>query len=861
MKNNQPVTQHAIALEPHDRLISMTDCQGNIVEANEDFIRISGFSWEEIQNQPHNMVRHPDVPEAIFKDMWATLKSGQTWNGIVKNRAKNGDHYWVNANASPMLENGQLKCYVSVRRPATQEEINLAESVYPQIAKGTLSIKNGRIDNASALKNQQTSISLNQRVIIGQLLIFASVLTPLMMRFLGVEDGIAMDAALTLVTATISIFVYTGFRKYIINPVTELTETIEKANATGDLALRVTNLQGDEIGRLARSYSELMQNTQISVGFSNNVMRKVNHGIFDYQNTVEQKGDFEVIRNEANQAAQSVQHAMNALSEVLISIQNGDFSARMDESVKGDLRQQVDQTMTMLEHSIEEISTVMGNIAIGNYRQHIESEMHGEFAKLKGSINIMIAEIYAMVEQVIASSAALSAGDFNHKITGNFHGLHAALTEAVTNSTSNIASMFQEIKYSSIELSNNVVTTANGAMDLSQRTQEQAAAVEETAASMEQMTATVRQNTDSAMQAKQLADNARTDANHGNEVMTQTVSAINEIKDSSQRIADIIGMIDGIAFQTNLLALNAAVEAARAGDHGRGFAVVAGEVRSLAQKSADASKEIRVLIEDTVQKVEHGTSLVEETGSALSNINASIKKVSDIIAEISSASQEQSAGIDQVNKAIGEMDSGTQQNAALVEETSASTQSMEISIKAVNTLIDAFTIDTNQLSLGEAMNSGDFTFAKARRMHRAWVAKIRAFIYGIDVGINKAAAVDYTQCLLGKWLYSPDGQAYSHTEAFKTLEENHASLHAMIGRAVEAIENEDYETAENLLEQLEQFSHTVIEGINAVETQAHRSGIQTVSMPAQSSQSKTNKVVGEPRAQSQPASGDEWNEF
>jgi methyl-accepting chemotaxis protein len=218
---------------------------------------------------------------------------------------------------------------------------------------------------------------------------------------------------------------------------------------------------------------------------------------------------------------------------------------------------------------------------------------------------------------------------------------------------------------------------SSGNDDLSQRTQEQASALEQTAASMEEMTSTVKQNADNARQASQYATGAREQADRGGAVVSRAVGAMSEISASSKRIADIINVIDEIAFQTNLLALNAAVEAARAGEQGRGFAVVASEVRNLAQRSASAAKEIKDLINDSVAKVEAGTDLVDESGKSLQEIVASVKRVADIVAEISAASEEQAAGLDQVNTAVTQMDTTTQQNAALVEESAAASKAME----------------------------------------------------------------------------------------------------------------------------------------------------------------------------------------
>ena len=231
---------------------------------------------------------------------------------------------------------------------------------------------------------------------------------------------------------------------------------------------------------------------------------------------------------------------------------------------------------------------------------------------------------------------------------------------------------------------------AQGNADLSARTESQASALEETAASMEQLGATVRQNADNARQANQMAASASGIAARGGEVVAQVVDTMKGINDSSRQIADIIGVIDGIAFQTNILALNAAVEAARAGEQGRGFAVVAGEVRTLAQRSAEAAKEIKALIQASEQRVEQGTQLVDKAGETMSEIVAAIRRVTDIMGEISAASSEQSAGVAQVGDAITQMDQATQQNAALVEQSAAAAQSLQQQARAMVASVSVF---------------------------------------------------------------------------------------------------------------------------------------------------------------------------
>ncbi|RKF40857.1 methyl-accepting chemotaxis protein [Paraburkholderia fungorum] len=231
---------------------------------------------------------------------------------------------------------------------------------------------------------------------------------------------------------------------------------------------------------------------------------------------------------------------------------------------------------------------------------------------------------------------------------------------------------------------------AAGNVDLSSRTEEQSASLQETAASMEELTGTVRQNTENARQANGLAQSSAAIAVRGGDVVGEVVATMGQINASSEKIADIIGVIDGIAFQTNILALNAAVEAARAGEHGRGFAVVATEVRTLAQRSAAAAREIKTLIENSVSRVETGTKLVDEAGATMGEIVNSIKRVTDIMGEIAAASDEQSKGIDQVGQAVTQMDEVTQQNAALVEQAAAAAQSLDDQAKKLHTAVSVF---------------------------------------------------------------------------------------------------------------------------------------------------------------------------
>ncbi len=295
----------------------------------------------------------------------------------------------------------------------------------------------------------------------------------------------------------------------------------------------------------------------------------------------------------------------------------------------------------------------------------------------------------------------LAEGDLSTFMEGDYSGEFGALRDAVNASIENVKNMVEKIRDGAVSISMAASEISNGNADLSQRTEEQASSLEETASSMEEMTSTVKSSTDHARQANQLARGAREQAELGGGVVSKAVDAMSEINKASKKIAEIIGVIDEIAFQTNLLALNAAVEAARAGEQGRGFAVVAAEVRNLAQRSAEAAKEIRSLIKDSGEKVEEGSRLVGDSGKTLEEIVTSVKKVSDIIAEIAAASEEQYAGIEQVNKAISQLDEVTQQNAALVEEASASSEAMDEEASSLRDLVSFFNIGDQDESSSE----------------------------------------------------------------------------------------------------------------------------------------------------------------
>jgi len=330
----------------------------------------------------------------------------------------------------------------------------------------------------------------------------------------------------------------------------------------------------------------------------------------------------------------------------------------------------------------------------GDFSQRVPLEgKEGVIRNLAEAMNNMCDNIGKVMDELVVMMGSLAEGDLTRRINAEYRGTFGTLKDSANTTATRLAETVSEITASAKEVANAAAEISTSTTDLSQRTEEQAAGLEETSASMEQISATVKKNAENAQQANQLTAGAREVADKGGAVVASTVEAMSRIEDSSNKIADIIGVIDEIARQTNLLALNAAVEAARAGDAGRGFAVVASEVRSLAQRSSQAAKDIKDLITNSSIQVKDGVDLVNRTGQSLSEIVASIKSVAEIVADIANASNEQATGIDQVNKALTQMDEVTQQNSALVEENAATAKTLESQSAAMSDRVSFFRID------------------------------------------------------------------------------------------------------------------------------------------------------------------------
>jgi methyl-accepting chemotaxis protein len=1027
MRTNLPVTNNEIVLKDETLIVSKTDLKGLITYVNRDFIEISGFTEAELIGQPHNIVRHPDMPVEAFDDMWRDLGNRQPWIGMVKNRCKNGDFYWVEAHAAPILENRQIIGYMSVRRKLSADKIQVAEAAYAAFrekrAAGKL-IRHGKVVGSglfSAFKRWIGDASVSKKIAVASFLglsvafgsgttLLSKHLTGLLnskgqeqlkynvdlihtmidLRFEGLNksakqlnqsfesffpEGMTLDgteeapvlrhgkdvvngnfetvdrftqkmgAVATVFARKSDGFVrvttsvkkengeravgtlldqahpalsalkagkpYVGRAKLfgkayytsyspilsksgevigatfvgvdisaeldslkkevrslkvgdtgyfyvidvnpkevgtlIVHPAKEganilaakdssgrefIREMVEQKNgsivypwmnaelgetspreklavfatlpeaqwllaggtyidefhAASNQVVKIVVLGGllisvalvvflfllvrklvlkplaetvipafeglsegrynnlldvggaDEIARVIQGL-EAMQNrlgfemveskrqademTRIKIGLDNvatNVRIADQNGIILYVNNALQKTfidhaeafrkndptfepkmpvGYNITRLYDN-PAEALQRLRN-LSGVSKSQMNlGGRIYRVSTTPvlneKGERLGSVGEWVDITDQltAQEKLTGVISQAADGNFS--VRLDLHSDdafFMQIEGLINQLLSTGDCALKELSDVLSAIAAGDLTGNITADYNGVYGQLKDGMNTTVHRLKDVVQRIKDATEAINTAAKEIAAGNQDLSGRTEEQASSLEETASSMEQLTSTVKHNADNAVQANLLADKAQQVAVRGGEVVGQVVETMSSIHQASAKIADIIGVIDGIAFQTNILALNAAVEAARAGEQGRGFAVVATEVRNLAQRSAAAAKEIKYLISDSVDRVAAGNRLVDQAGRTMSEVVTSIRQVAKIMADITEASREQSAGIEQVSLAVSQMDEVTQQNAALVEEAAAAAESLEEQAHHLAESVSLFKLDAS----------------------------------------------------------------------------------------------------------------------------------------------------------------------
>lgn len=463
----------------------------------------------------------------------------------------------------------------------------------------------------------------------------------------------------------------------------EPAEAVAVANriAGGDLSGRISLRTGDVSSMLA-AMKQMQDGLAGLVNEIRDMVLAAEHGDLGKRMSLAGKSGFGKEIGEAlNELMVVTDTSLQDVSRVATALAAGDLSQKVDADYPGAFGQTasaVNATVAALTLVVEEVRSIVDAAARGDFSQQIDAASKRGYARtLAELLNSLGMTANQALSDIALVAKTLAAGDLRQRIDKTYPGLFGATAEGINSTVDNLRGVIGNVVAAVDAITTAAQEISAGNTDLSSRTEEQASSLEETAASIEQFTATAQQNTGSAKEANELALAASAMAIKGGEVVKASAATMFEIQESSRKVGDIISVIEGIAFQTNILALNAAVEAARAGDQGKGFAVVATEVRALAQRSAQAAKEISALIADSGTKIERGTGQARDAGRSMEQIVDSIRKVSTIVASISNASLEQAAGIEQVNKAVSQMDEVTQQNAALVEEAAAAAESLE----------------------------------------------------------------------------------------------------------------------------------------------------------------------------------------
>lgn len=497
--------------------------------------------------------------------------------------------------------------------------------------------------------------------------------------------------------------------KMVITPLQKVQKITSTILNTGNFSLRMDVNSNDEVGQTAKAINELLTQIGLALQEANGTVKAISEGDFSQRITGDYQGDLELLKSGINQSTDNIASVMDELAKVMKAMKEGVYDIEIQSNnASGRYATMIidaQQAMTETNHVITEINQVMMDMQQGVFQTRVEIEAQGELNTLKQRINDSMIALDNAITDITDVVTAQSEGDLTKTISNEYQGDLLQLKNAINQSIEKLAYTVSQAVESAAIVQSEALGLSKDATHLSAQVQQQAAAIEETSATMEEMNSAVQNNTQNAQQASVVVEKVQTEAIQAGNVMKRTIEAMDSIQTSSHQIANIVSLIDGIAFQTNLLALNAAVEAARAGEHGRGFAVVAGEVRNLAQKSADAAKDIKKLIDSSVQRIDQGTQLASESGAAINEITSSIDQVTQMIHHITSASTEQAEGVHQVHLAISDIDATTQQNAALVERTSSVAENMNQQATALSNNMAFFRTNHSVTAIPSPTNS------------------------------------------------------------------------------------------------------------------------------------------------------------
>jgi len=805
-------------VEEGTTIVSKTDLNGTITYVNDAFVRIGGYSREELIGQPHSIMRHPDVPKAVFKDLWRTIQADKPWVQLVKNRCKGGEYYWVEANISPIRENGAVVGYLSVRRGISNAQKASGMALYKQIESGKVSIKDGFVQ------------TLNSRLCLinhfDPMLILVGMIV--MMSVAGTLDALGMLSIQWWLQLAIMamFFMYALFVRSQLKKRINSFSTLLKAMAESDFSKQTDTKGSTWVAELAgeikkmqvqmgASYednrAQLNYNLRLTTALDNAstfvmVVNKENKIIF-YNQALKQF----FIKNSTAFSSQYRDFNADTLTERSVLLFNESEATK--DLFSNDSMEMVDKEFNLAGLVIRAVKTPVLNehkecigavlewtdltqqrkvektldnalniAAKGHMDITIDTEgLDGFYLYSATNINNLLASLNNAIGDMVKILVNLANGDMRGRIEKPLGGTLDAMKGATNVSLDNLSSIMLQIKDVSNATLQSAKESSDAASDLSERTQMAAATLQEVNASMNIINDMQAENSDSLNTVAQLANNAMALNGNARVAMNDSIEAMQSIADTSGKIEDIIGLIDGIAFQTNLLALNAAVEAARAGEHGRGFAVVAGEVRNLAGKSADAAKDIKTLIQESGHKVREGSEKVQATHAVFNEVDEGVSQISTTLSEVVVSITEQQRNVSQIANAIETLDNNLQSNAALVEEASATALGLNDQADMLNHEVEKFKMNSQVKSGSNLGNQSIYgvNLDEIRQEMRLWHITAQSYLNGVDVPFDETTGVDETQCAVGHALQkiAAADSSIEKSSVWRNIEDLHSRQH------------------------------------------------------------------------------------
>lgn len=826
-------------------MVSKTDLNGQITEVNEALLEASGYEKGELIGRAHETLCHPDVPEAVVADMWKTLKSGQHWVQALKNQCKDGREYWVQANVIPLFENGQVVAFQSVRTPLSEDAKQSAQSAYKGIASGAQQIESGYIVDLGA------KLCLFNHVHPINLMLFMIALLSVML--VAVASGhLALPVwSYVLLGLFFYIYSYAG-KKYVFARLSGAKKLIDKMRE-GDFTGQVNSYGNHSLSKLVSSvkvmqvqlcalYDDSQEKLANSLRLksaldnaSSNMMMINTRGRLIYVNQnmasflVKHGEDFKSVNDEFSIDTMfgktlvelfglEALMALDEKNEVEINVNELVFNVSL-ESVKGTGGEEIGSVLewkdlTQQRKIENELRNTLEMAALGHTALHVETDGLSDFyLDTSNHINALLSELNAIIQNMVSVMTKLAVGDIRGRIDKDLQGSLAAMKGSTNVSLDNLSAIILHIKHAAASVGVASQESSRAAQDLSNRTQQAASALEQINATMQSMNTLQQSNTQELKSVGEVAAKTVSENDVTKSALDATVSSIEEIKQASERISDIISIIDSIAFQTNLLALNAAVEAARAGEHGRGFAVVAGEVRSLAQKSAEAAQDITKLIDLSVSKVNEGVLRVDDTKKAFERVDKRVGSIGGSMKGVLASIVQQQQAMGEITQAISRLDGNIQSNAALVEESSAASVALKDQANLLFEQTSKFVIDE---AASEGLTQGSETvlgvnFGELRQQLRIWRSAVQTHLNGIEIEIDESQLHDSASGLALKalsemQLTDPSVQGLPEFDAVKALTEQQ---YALIEQSLELMSKENNSGIAILKEKGEVLDHFV----------------------------------------------------